>query len=239
MAKQFVDRHPYTRTLQFSGYTWGVKASAAPVGPGPNYFSDLGSDVFVDSSGRLHLKIVQRDGHWYSTEIVHTQSMGYGTYTFELASRVDQLDPNVVLGLFTWDDLAPQSHYREIDIEFSRWGALQNQNSQYVVQPYHVEGNFHRFDTILQSSLSTHLFEWRKERIDFASYQGSPGDPGDEIETWSYTGAGISSPGLENTRLNLWLINGNAPSDGKEVEVVVEAFRFTPLNQVYLPVTSY
>ena len=230
MANQFVDRHPYARTLQFAGYTWGVKAIATPVGPGPNYFSDLESEVFVDSSGRLHLKIAYRDGYWYSTEIVHTQPLGYGTYTFELASRVDQLDPNVVLGLFTWDDLAPGHHYREIDIEFSRWGELQNKIAQYVVQPYHVAGNLYRFDTILQGSLSTHLFEWRKERINFASYQGSPADPGDEIETWSYTGADIPPPGLENTRLNLWLMNGNAPSDGKEVEVVVEAFRFTPLN---------
>ena len=238
VANKFVDRPPYNRTLHFSGYTWGVKASSSPVGPGPNNFSDQESDVFVDSDGRLHLKIVQRNGLWYCTEVVHTQSLGYGTYTFTLASRVDQLDPNVVLGLFTWDDAAPQYHYREIDIEFSRWGDLLGLNSQYVVQPWEQAGNLQRFSTVLQSSLSTHLFEWRKDRIDFASFQGSPANPGSAIEAWSYTGADNPPPGLENTRLNLWLMEGKPPSDGQEVDVVVESFRFKPLNQVYLPLVS-
>lgn len=34
------DREPTHRTITFSGYTWDVKQSDAPVGPGPNYFSN-------------------------------------------------------------------------------------------------------------------------------------------------------------------------------------------------------
>ncbi len=230
MKKQFLDRHPYKRTFQFSSYTWGVKASPSPVGPGPNNFSDLESDVFVDASGRLHLKIVQRDGAWYGTEIVNTQSLGYGTYTFVLASPVDQLDPNVVLGLFTWDDLAPQFNYREIDIEFSRWGNAQAVNSQYVIQPYTQSMNFIRFATLLQGNLTTHLFEWRKDRVRFLSHQGTPVNFGSLIAAWDYTGLDNPPPGAENTRINLWLLNGLPPSDGKEMEVVVKSFTFTPGN---------
>jgi hypothetical protein len=40
---------------------------------------------------------------------------------FTIDSRVDLLDRNIVLGLFTWDTYAPQYNYREIDFEFSRW----------------------------------------------------------------------------------------------------------------------
>ena len=29
-------------------------------------------------------------------------------------------------------------------------------------------------------------------------------------------------------RLNLWLFGGNAPSDGRSVEVIVESFGFAP-----------
>ena len=227
MANKFVDRHPYQRTLQFSGYTWGVKASPSPVGPGLNNFSDLSSDVFVDTSGKLHLRFVQRAGTWYCTEIVNTQSLGYGTYSFVLDWAVNQLDPNMVLGLFTWDDLAPQYNYREIDIEFSRWGDPNGVNSQYVIQPYSQTGNLHRFPTLLQGSLSTHLLEWRKDGIHFLSYQGGPANPGDQIQAWTYSGADSPPPGAENTRLNLWLMNGSAPSDGREVEVVVELFTST------------
>jgi hypothetical protein len=238
MANKFVDRHPYNRKLQFSGFTWGVKASAAPVGPGPNDFSDLESDVFVDDSGKLHLKIVQRGGTWYCTEIVNTQSLGYGTYTFVIASPVDQLDPNVVLGLFTWDDLAPQHNYREIDIEFSHWGDPQELNTQHVIQPYLHAGNMHRFPTLLQGSLSTHLFDWRKDGVHFHSYQGSPAKPGEQIQAWTYSGADNPPPGAENTRLNLYLMNGSPPSDGKEIEVVVESFTFTPGNRNYFPIVA-
>jgi hypothetical protein len=228
VAKQFFDRHPYQRTLQFSGYTWGVKASPLPVGPGPNKFSDLDSDIFVDSNGRLHLKIVQREGEWYCSEIVHTHSLGYGTYTFVLTSAVDQLDPNVVLGLFTWDDLAPQYNYREIDIEFSRWGNPKALNSQYVIQPYTQTGNLHRFATRLQGRHSTHLFEWHKDGVRFHSFQGSPANPGNQIDKWTYLGTDNPPPGDENIRLNLWLMNGTPPTGGKEVEVVVESFQYEP-----------
>jgi hypothetical protein len=109
------------RTIEFSGRTWNVKATPAapyesPVGPGPNYFSADPEDVWVDASGNLHLTITPRNGRWYATEIYTTKPMGYGNYTFTLASPVDQLDKNAVLGLFTWDDTDPAYSHREIDI---------------------------------------------------------------------------------------------------------------------------
>lgn len=55
-----------------------------------------------------------------------------------MTSGAGNLDPNVVFGLFTWDDNPIQAH-REIDVEFARWGATPAQdgsNAQWVVQPY-------------------------------------------------------------------------------------------------------
>ncbi len=107
-------------TLTFSGYTWTIKKSGAHrVGPGPNYFSK--KNAWVDSSGRLHLAITKVGRHWAVGEVVNTRSLGYGTYTWVLASRVDNLDPNMVLGLFTYDS-NPAYNNREIDIEASRSG---------------------------------------------------------------------------------------------------------------------
>jgi hypothetical protein len=218
------------RTIEFSGYTWNVKASEDTVGPGPNYFSDSEEDVWVDESGQLHLKIAYRDGRWYATEVFTAAPLGYGTYTFVLASPVDQLDKNVVLGLFTWDDTAPQYNYREIDIELSRWGDSTAENAQFVVQPWDRAGNRHRFNMSLQEEHSTHRFEWRTDNVHFSSFQGHDAlpDPSDEIESWQYTGADIPPEGIGNARINLWLFNGAPPSDGQEVEVIVEAFHFVP-----------
>jgi len=236
VASVTVEREPIYRTIKFSGYTWTVKASETRAGPGPNYFSDREGDLWVDEHGQLHLNIVYRDGRWYCTEAFTTRPLGHGTYTFTLASRVDQLDKNVVLGLFTWDDTAPEHHYREIDIEFSRWGLEENDNAQYVVQPWDNPGNRHQFDMELQEDYSTHSFAWEPDRVNFSSFQGheSPPDPGDEIESWFYTGASVPPEGKGNARINLWLLGGNPPSDGQEVEVVVAAFDFAS-HKIYLP----
>src|SRR5205823_3644548 len=159
------------RTIQFSGHSWSVKTSAGKVGPGPNYFSNGASNVWVDALGRLHLKITKEKGRWHCAEIVSTESFGYGTYRFYLDSAVDNLDPNVVLGLFTWND-APDYNHREIDIEFSRWGVANNQNAQYVVQPYTSLSNILRFDEPAGLVQSTHSFHWLSGSVEFESVRG-------------------------------------------------------------------
>jgi DDE superfamily endonuclease len=232
VAHAMVEREPVLRKIEFSGHTWNLKPSETRAGPGPNYFSDSQTDVWVDESGQLHLRIVYRNNRWYCTEVFTSEPLGYGGYTFTLASRVDQLDKNVVLGLFTWDDTAPEYNYREIDIEFSRWGEEGGDNSQFVVQPWDHAGNRHRFNMVLEGSHSLHRFNWTSGSVQFSSYQGRPPDLGGAIETWAYTGPDIPPAGTGNARINLWLLNGDPPSDGQGVEVIVEAFEFAPQTQV-------
>lgn len=208
------------RTLEFSGYTWEVKSSSGAVGPGPNVFSDSTGNVWVDGSGRLHLKITYSKGRWRCAEVINTQSLGLGRYTFQLDSAVDALDPNVVLGLFTWSD-DPAYANRELDIEFSRWGqAADPTNAQYVVQPYDGAGHLQRV-TQPAVSASTYSFDWESGFVAFAGSTATP-------SAWTYVGADVPPPGSEHARMNLWLFRGAAPSDGKAVEVVVKRFSFTP-----------
>lgn len=231
VAHMMVEREPVFREIEFSGYAWNVKASETRAGPGPNYFSDRINDVWVDEEGQLHLRIVKRNGRWYCTEVFTEESLGYGKYVFHIASRVDQLDENVILGLFTWDDTAPEHNYREIDIEFAKWGQAVNDNAQYVVQPWHHAGNMRRFNMDLRGTDSTHGFDWYADRIFFQSLHGHQSFPGPEtvqIASWTYTGDDIPPAGNEHARINLWLFDGNPPSDSKATEVVIEAFEFIP-----------
>ena len=208
------------RTVQFAGYTWQVKSSADVVGPGPNRFSDSAANVWVDSLGRLHLKLTRSKGRWHCAEVVNTQSLGRGRYTFELDSRVDALDPNAVLGLFTWSD-DPAYANREMDIEFSRWGnAADPTNGQYVVQPYDGSGNLERITQRAEPS-STLSFDWQPDAVTFAASSAAP-------SAWTYSGADVPPPGSEHVRMNLWLYRGTPPANGKSVEVVVKRFTFTP-----------
>ncbi len=226
-AYLIADRPPADRTIRFSDYTWDVKASDAPVGPGPNYFSDAAGDVWVDEAGRLHLMIRHRGNRWYSTEVNTQQPFGYGAYTFTLATPVDALDPNIVLGLFTWETAAPQYNYREIDIEFARWGvAARDDNAQYVVQPHTRPGNLQRF-VMPSEAVSTHRFTWSPGAVHFASYRGRTTDEANLIYEWTYTGSDVPPAGNSQARLNLWLNDGAPPTDGEEVEIIIEAFEFS------------
>lgn len=223
------EREPVFRKIEFSGYAWKVKASETRAGPGPNYFSTRPEDVWVDSEGRLHLHIVNRWGRWYCTEVFTEAPLGYGKYIFRLASRVDQLDKNIVLGLFTWDDTAPEHNYREIDIEFSRWGVEREDYAQYVVQPWDRSGNLHRFNMVLTEDNSTHGFDWQADQVFFQSLKGHqsfPGQTSEEIESWTYTGGDIPSEGEGNARINLWLFGGNPPSNSESAEVIIDSFQF-------------
>ncbi len=222
------------RVLSFSGRSWTVKASAGPVGPGPNYFADTSDDVWVDGNGYLHLRIMFTDGVWHSSEVVGDDVLGYGTYTFTLGSRVDQLDINTVVGLFTWDTSAPEFNYREIDIEFARWGDLLADNSQYLVQPWDTVGNTNRWETTLTGNDSTHGFAWKPDRVEFSSFQGSP--PAAQIQSWTYAGPDVPPEGTSsgNARINFWLTGGNAPSDGQPAELVIKSFDFTPLPEQFV-----
>lgn len=212
----------YPDKITWAGESWSVKTSRAAVGPGPNVFAK--GNVSVDAAGRLHLRIAQNAaGTWTSAEIVGPRTYGYGTYTFELASPVHALDPNVVLGMFTWSD-KPQYAHREIDIEFARWGDADDPtNAQYVVQPHGAPGHLQRFAQPADST-STHRFTWAPGRIDWASFD-SAGNP---IASYTYAGSDVPRTGDERVRLNLWQFGGRPPTDGQPIEVVVSSFRFTP-----------
>jgi hypothetical protein len=210
----------YPDRITWSGETWQIKTSRSAVGPGPNLFDK--ANVSVDASGALHLRIARNAaGAWTTSEIIGPRSYGYGTYRFTLGSRVDALDPNVVLGLFTWSDKAPYAH-RELDIEFARWGVASDPtNAQYVVQPYDVANHLRRF-TQPALAVSTHEFTWRAGSVTWRSLDAA----GTVLASSTYTGPDVPRTGDERVHLNLWLFGGRSPTDGAPTEVVVSAFRF-------------
>jgi hypothetical protein len=212
----------YPDRVTWSGGTWQVKTSTSAVGPGPNYFSK--DNVSVDASGFLHLRIAKVGSRWMTAEVIGPTSYGYGKYSWTVATRLDQFDPNVVLGLFTWSDKAPYAH-RENDIEVAKWGnGADPSNAQFVVQPYDKPNHLQRFATG-DAVRTLQQFEWRAGTVIFTSTRL---DTGAVVASYTYTGTDVPKPGDERVRLNLWLFTGAAPTNGLPVEVVVESFAFAP-----------
>jgi len=134
---------------------WGTKVAECPFDPGPNYFSDSTDNVWVDGDDRLHLRsnfeqsrptcVGTRD-RWTSAEVYLLDSLGHGTYTVQLESPVDDLDPVAVFSPFIYERLNS-----EFDIEFSQALVPSPNNAQYLVQPFSRPGNrvtFRGLDTV-------------------------------------------------------------------------------------------
>jgi hypothetical protein len=217
------------KTLHFAGYEWTVK-NGADLKPGPNDWS--ASNAWVDSSGALHLEIAKREGKWQCAEVVSTQRLGFGKYQFQLVGRIDQLDKNVVLGLFTYPpaDVGPDGT-NEIDIEFARWGHSDAPNGNNTVWPAvtGIPQSSRRFALGLTGAYTTHRFTWKSGSILFQSLDGHHDDDTNEIERWLFSPASPYEAIPQEPvppHLSLWLFKGAAPSRG--VEVIVSRFTFTP-----------
>jgi hypothetical protein len=201
--------------FEFSSYLWEAKHNDRRLGPGPNYFHR--ENVELDAEGCLHLKVLERDGHWSCAEVIGARSLGYGTYEFETGDT-STLDVNVVLGLFTWDTAAPEHHNREIDVEIGRWSRPDYPNAQYVVQPYTRPENIVRFE--LAPGPAIHSFLWSPGRVVCRSVQR-----GSVVREHAFT-SGVPPAGGEHPRINLWLFNGLPPVGGRPAEVVIRRFGF-------------
>lgn len=241
--------------LQFAGRTWEIKHAPFLMGPGGNYFSDHPNDVFIDNKGYLHLSVVRRDGVWKCTEVISKDTMGYGTYVWTIQGNPVDIDRNIILGLFTWDNNTFREQANsEVDIEFAKWGDPQVANTlQYGVQPiffgpYYAE----RVDKPTTSSanwigVSTHSFTWTDSLITWASWRGDQYNNGPPDASWSFD---LNNPprvkfenGLEsvpivipapgnttNARMNLWLLEGfGGPFVPVRHELIIQDFQYFPL----------
>lgn len=245
-------------SLFFADRYWEIKEfESSLMGPGPNYFSTDPNHVWVDTEGRLHLTISQKDGKWFATEVVSTDTMGYGTYTFTVQGDLVNITDNITLGLFTWDNNSfLEEANSEVDIEFSKWGdSALDQTLHYAVQPvafgpvYEERMTNAKVEDIdVFNGVSTHEFTWAPDKITWRSYAGSEVDADKLVANWEFDDSNekrikyenglaseaivIPEPGrTTNTRLNFWIQTwlGAGPKDGKEYEIMINDFQYKPL----------
>jgi hypothetical protein len=225
---------PSGRTLSFGGRAWRVKGTGY-YGPGPNNFDSSANAVWVDVNGRMHVTVRKVGATWYSSEVVLQDALGYGDYVFTTLGDLDQLDPNVVLGLFLWQygpcyDNAYLwwNAYNEVDVEYSRWGNAGNSFAQFVAQPYDYAGNLHRFAATFSSAeITSHAFRWLPDRVEYRAWRGGPAEEATSplIQSWTYTGPHIPRPEQPRVHVNLWQATG-APAANQEI--VFDNFTFVP-----------
>jgi hypothetical protein len=209
---------PTPKTIFFGGYEWEVRTdSNAAGGKSHQYVKD---NAWVDADGAMHLR-VSRDGDAWACGAVRTiRSLGYGTYLFGLRN-VGDLEPSVTMSMFTWLEQAPGQTHREIDIHVSRWGNPRSPNAEFMIQPYYVPANVHRFE-IPRGPVTTSL-HWTPGRAVFAATNGE----GKSIARWTFT-AGIPTSGGEKLNVNVCEYGYALTPLKHDAEVVIDRFQFLP-----------
>ncbi|MBS1795956.1 MAG: glycoside hydrolase family 16 protein [Acidobacteria bacterium] len=212
------------KTLIFSGFEWTVRGSGYGA-PGKNYWRS--DNVWLDELGRLHLAIRKIDGKWTCAELSTTRKFLYGKYSFKVIGRLDQLDRNVVLGLFNYPVEPAKQGLGEIDIEFARWGNPGTGNGNFTVWSDKVAGRSvtKSFPFDLTGTYTRHDFTRTAQSVFFQSFYGHTEK--NEIFRWNYTGTDVSATPMP-IYLNFWLFRGLAPSDGRDAEIVVSEVSYLP-----------
>ena len=207
---------PPSPVIDFSGHPWRLRDAPSSRG-GQNIYSP--SNISVDEKGAMHLRISKTENDWSCAEASMMRNLGYGTYEF-VVRGLDALEPAAVFGMFTYDYASAAVHNREMNIEISRWGDSTKKNAQYVLQPYYVAANVHRFNApagTLRFSL-----HWEQDRATFRTLRGST-----TVSEYTFT-ANVPSPGIESIRVVLYAYREGVEKLQHPTEVMIDRFTYFP-----------
>jgi len=212
------------KPLHFSGYDWEVRTISADRGGLNNLYG--ADNAWIDASGALHLRITKKGDRWSCAELEMTRSLGYGTYIITVRDTT-HLEPAAVLSMNTFDDWGGDQHYRELDVEFGRWGdATSKNNAQFGIQPFYVPGNVAPF--ALPKGTFTHSMHWESGRASFRTVRGSTMQPGAQVVSEHVFTSGVPSPGQERFQMLFYVVASEKYPLQNENEVVVEKFEYLP-----------
>jgi hypothetical protein len=214
---------PPPKTLNFSGYEWTTSSGPISRAGSRNFFDP--ANVWTDKGGAMHLRISGRPGKWAAAEVKLTRSLGYGTYRFEVRD-VSHLEPSAVLTLVSWDGVGSERNRRELDVELSRWGYIDNDNAHYVVQPYYVPANIVRFR--VPSGIFTHSFRWEPGQVTFSTTVGPANSSSARRINQHVFTSGVPSPGGESVRISLYVFHRGQIPLKNENEVIIDKFEYLP-----------
>ncbi|HPF99583.1 MAG TPA: glycoside hydrolase family 16 protein [Kiritimatiellia bacterium] len=220
-----------TNMIRFADRDWMVLDQ--PSSPGENYYSS--NCVSVDANGWLHMKLERIGGVWHCPFIEGTQHLGFGEYRWYVGNKLEQIDSNLVVGLFNYaQESVFNTNQIEVDIEVSHaFPGTQTNCLVYTVQPYTIPGNSYSHPLETTNDVTTHRFVWRPDRIDWASYYGHTPEPESTnhyLAGWRFEGRGIPIETNEVAYMNLWLFYTNAPVDTQRVEMIIRDFEFIPFD---------
>jgi hypothetical protein len=222
--------------LNWKGHTWDItRGGMAGVAKGDP------ANVFVDQNGYLHLRIINRGGTYTASEMFSADKMGFGTYQWQIAGAVTNMDKSTVLGLFSY---GPQAGIggnaeSEIDIEFSQWNnTCSGCNADFTFWPTTgnkslgpKEDNF--TINLGGETLTTARFEWSSTKIVATIMSGlhPVGTTANVLQTLTFSPTDYTAriPQVPlPLGMNLWCFKTPPASEQK---IIIRDFQYVPLSE--------
>jgi len=199
--------------IEWQGRTWFVRDAEG--NPGNNRWSADG--VRVDSNGWLRLQARNQFSNWYCAQVVSADSPGFGTYRWQTVGRPDQWHTNIAATLGTLFDLG-----HELDISFGADIDDPPTNLAYAVQPYYQAGHRTALAYASTNTRLTHEIVWSPRTVAYRGWFGhdaAPAGTAAVFAAWTYEGTDVPGDTNEQVRMNIWLINGAAPTVSQELVI--------------------
>lgn len=213
-----------TGSLGFSGYAWSVRMIASDKGGSNNLYDS--KNAWTDASGALHMQIKKESDKWSCAEIFLNRGLGYGTYAVTVRDT-SHLEPAAAFSMFTFDDLASDQHFREMDVEVHGQGDTTNKNNaQYAIQPFYIPGNL--FPFAVPSGTLTYVLRWEPGHAIFKTFHGKSSKAGAQLVSEHEFTFAIPGPGQAKLRLIFFVVASDKNPMQNPSEVVVEKFEYLP-----------
>lgn len=207
--------------VHFSDYDWSVRQLGSDRHGSPHPYR--ASNVSVDSSGALHLRITKEKNEWTCSEVALSRSLGYGRYALSV-DNLAGLEPAAVFDMFTWDQAGSDQDRREVDLEVTRWGDPASKNGEYEVQPFFRPTNTYRYAAPPLPLTFTLL--WESAKVTFTTAK-TAGNARAIVASHSFV-TDIPGPQTESIHLNLCTFDYGKVKQQHDDEVVVKSFRYLP-----------
>ena len=166
------------------------------------------------------------------SEVVSSQTVGYGDYHFTFEAGTTEFDEHAVFGAFTydWDEQAKEG-FTEIDlIEASRWGEKGGKIHNKFTYYQDNGGRKHNIDDHVVAQEGVYKFQvdvkWEKGKITWKLWDGNRSKL---LHSGSLT-EGVPVP-TKTTRmhLNAWCYGLKAENEqSKDFSVKVSDYKYTP-----------
>jgi hypothetical protein len=213
------------RLIFWAGQVWLVDP---PNGPGPHGepVTNSSKAVWVDSRGRLHLRVIKVGGAWETVQIESLSAVSFGTYRFVTDSSIATLAKPLDFAMYVFRS-GSKRLTNEIDLENGRTliGMHHGRTSQFVVQPYYRPHHIYRYGIARGVAKTQQEFTWTPGKVRFLTRLGA-GKHARVLTRYAFKGADVPPTRGMHVYIELFLHGSQRSVDKGTRTAILDSYTF-------------